>query len=319
VAEGEKLSTVGQPTDRHRRHTNRTTSVTVADLLAKSTPAEQASISEIQARAAAEVGLRTPPHGRPAAPVGARPPVGAGPAVSAGPAVGAGPAVDRLPAVIPQPEAATEPIRMDELANAIEDGTSRLAKTITATVVVMIGCGVVAAVTALGGERPDRLGPSTPVMQPVLMTGAAVIRPDAMIEQLNGGTVRRVPATPRAGAVLSRPGVLADRESAARVVRSFYAALPLRTKEAFSWLGPSMQLNAWKPFEHAWANTRSVEMSVLAPDPSDGELLRVTVSVEQFDGSLLRLLLRVEVRNVMVDGIAQLRIVGVQLLSAHKA
>jgi hypothetical protein len=301
VAQGEKLSTVGQPTDRHRRHANSATSVTVAELLAKSTPAEQASISEIQARAAAQTGLRTPPHGHPATPAGIEP------------------VAERLPAVVPTPEESTQPIRMDELADAIEDGTSRLAKVITATVVIMIGCGVVAAVTALGGQRPNRLGPSTPVMQPVLMTGAAVIRPDAMIDQLNNGTVRRaLTGAPRAE-VLSRSGVLADRESAARVVRSFYNALPLHPKEAFSFLGPSMQAGAWKPFEHAWANTRSVEMRVLALDPSDGDLLRVAVDIEQFDGSLLRLLLRVEVRNIKVDGIPQVRIVGVQLLSAHKA
>lgn len=233
MAQGEKLSTVGQPTDRHRRHANSATSVTVAELLAKSTPAEQASISEIQARAAAQTGLRTPPHGHPATPAGIEP------------------VAERLPAVVPTPEESTQPIRMDELADAIEDGTSRLAKVITATVVIMIGCGVVAAVTALGGQRPNRLGPSTPVMQPVLMTGAAVIRPDAMIDQLNNGTVRRaLTGAPRAEA-LSRSGVLADRESAARVVRSFYNALPLHPKEAFSFLGPSMQASAWKPFEHA--------------------------------------------------------------------
>jgi len=298
VAQGEKLSTVGQPTARRRRHANSANSVTVAELLAKSTPAEQTSLSEIQAKAAStEASTGTPPYGRPAMPDSGWAPVGG-----------------QMPDRHGPP---TEPVRMDELPDGHVESNG-LAMTIVATVVIMIGCGVFAAAAVLTGERADRLSPSTPIVQPAVITGAAIVRPDAMIEQLNNGSVRPITTAPYSGRSLGRSGLLAERDAAARLVKQFYDSLPLRTREAFALLGPTMQANAWKPFDKAWTGTRSVEVRVLPPDPSDGGLLRVSVSIEQFDGTLLKLVLRIEVRHVMVDDIPQLRIVGAQLLSAHR-
>ena len=271
--------------------------MTVAELQAKSTPDEQASVSAIQARAAIEA--RTPPNGQPvtmAAAVWAK-------EVSDRPAGG-------------QPEMTTELVKYEDVADE-RSTTNRLAKTIVVTLVAMVACGAVTAVAAMTGGRPHRLSPSAPIVQPAMTAGPAVVRPDAMIDQLVSGSLGRISAEPVG--VVDQQSLVADRGAAERVVTQFYGALPIHSDEAYQLLGPDMKGLDWSEFNAGWRGTRSVEARVLRPNEQDGGQLRVAVSVEQFDGSVLQLLQRVEVRTVPVEGgPPALRIVGVQLLSAHR-
>jgi hypothetical protein len=278
--------------------------VTVAELQAKSTPAEQADVSAIQATAAAEE--RTPPHGRPATTV---PRAGWGQGIT-----------DR--AGHGQPATTTELVKYEDVS--VERATTnRLARTIVLTLVAMLACGAVTTVATIGGGRPHRLSPSVPVVQPAVTGGSALVRPDIMIDQLATGALGRISADPPGNATspggTNGQGQLAAREAAEEVVTQFYGALPLHKEEAYQLLGPTMRGNTLGEFTAGWLGTRSVEARVLRSDEQDGGLLRVTVSIEQFDGSVLQLLQRVEVRSVPVDGGSpQPRIVGAQLLSAHR-
>lgn len=307
-----------EPTARRRRHAGSANSVTVAQLQANCLPAEQLDAAAIQASAAAAP-ARTPPDGRPAANGVAWPPAQQQrPAQRQRPAQQQRPAQPQRPAQGPlDPD--TEPVRHEH-----DDGTdayrtsNRLAKTIAVTMVLMAGLGAVTAVAALTGGRPHRASPSAPVVQPAVIGGPAVVRPDAIIDQLDTGALRALPPSPPAGVQPeSRSGLLASRDSAAELVTAFYEALPVRTSEAFELLAPGMQVDGRVRFDRGWLGTRSVESRVL-PSPPGEDGLRVLVSIERLDGTLLRLLQRVEVRAVRIDGQPQLRIAGVQLLSAHR-
>jgi hypothetical protein len=290
---------VDRPTTRRRRNANNAHSVTVAELQARSTPAEQASVSAIQARAAAEAQVRPVPL--------------VGPAVL-GEAWTAG--LPHQPAQVGQ-DTDTEPSGAEDGTD--EQGTSnRLAMSIAVTMMAMVVFGAVTALAVLGGGRPHRLSPSTPAVQPAVISGPAVVRPDAIIKQLTTGAVDGTLSSSPDGATPGHPvGLLADRAGAAQVVSSFYGALPLRSAEAFALLAPSMQAGGWPAFDGAWRGTRSVQFRLL-PRQDDEVGLRVLVSIERLDGMVLRLLQRVEVRTIPVADAPQLRIVIVQLLSAQR-
>jgi hypothetical protein len=304
---------VEQPTARRRRHASSANSVTVAELQAKSTPAEPASPSAIQERAAA-IEARTPP-----------PATGAvtGPAWT--PTLPPRPPQDRPPS--------TELVKYEDATE--EAGTSnRLTKTIAVALVAMAVCGAVTAVAVLTGGRPHRLSPSVPALQPAVTAGPVLVRPDAMIDQLVNGSLGSIPdggavsgangisdgaAAGAAGGDVGQQGPLASRETAEEIIKQFYGALPLKKDEAFGLLGTAMQGDGFKSFDGAWRGTRSVEVRVLRPRQEDGALLRLAVSVEQLDGSVLQLIELAEVRSVsMPDAAPAPRIVGVRLLSAHQ-
>jgi len=252
--------------------------VTVADLQAKSTPAEQASVSAIQARAAAEA---------------YRPPTS-------------------------QLDATTEPVRSEDIADEPRM-SNRLAKTIGLTLIAVVACGAVTAVAALNGGRPHRMSPTTPVAHPTVLAGPALTRPDLIIQQLTSGTVDAASRRPFGSAQDHPPGDPVDDEVAGRTITDFYAyAGPLeRRQRAFDLLAPTMRVDGWQAFDGAWRGTRVAEVSRWVSDGPDGAL-RVWVSIEQLDGTLLRLVQRMYVRAVRIDGTVQPRIAGVELLSAHR-
>ena len=295
-----------QPTARRRRHAGSANSVTVAELQAKRTPTERASLSAIQARAATEA--TTQPYDRPA--------MIPGHGWTAGSA-------DRTHG---ERRATTELVKYDD--SIVEPAaTNRLTRTIAMTLLLMAAFGAVTAVAAVTGGRPHRLSPSAPVVQPAVTSGPAVVRPKVVINQLAAGTLTRIPAEPATG-VIGAGGPqapLAERSDAQDLVMKFYDAPHLHTDKAYRLLGPAMrgkdlpERTDYSEFDAAWLGTRNVEARVLRPNEEDGGLLRVAVSTEQFDGSVLELLELVEVRRIPVDGGQQeLRIVGVQLLSAHR-
>jgi hypothetical protein len=285
-------------TARRRRHASSANSVTVAQLKAKSLQAEQAGGSAINAR----TGAGAPPRGRM-------------------PETGSAWEPDVAPAQPPRPPS-TELVKYDDSTD--DRGTSnRLARAIITTLVTMGVCGAVTALAVLSGGPPHRLSPSVPIVQPAVVSGPAVVRPKAIIEQLASGALGQIPAEPAGGGAGAQAaehrGALADRITAQATVSEFYGALPPHKPEAFHLLGPAMQAGGLEPFEDGWLSTRSVEARPLRPKPEDGGLLRVAVSVEQFDGSVLQLVQLVEVRPIQ-DGNAppEMRIVGVQLLAAHQ-
>ena len=303
-----------QPTARRRRHASSANSVTVAELQAKSTPAEQASLSAIQEERAPAIEARTPPPARAAV---------TGPAWT--PTLPPRPPQDRPPS--------TELVKYED--GAEEPGKSnRLTKTIVVALVAMAVCGAVTAVAVLTGGRPHRLSPSVPALQPAVTAGPVLVRPQAMINQLVGGSLGSIPdgaavssangtsdgvAAGAAGGDVGQQGPIASRETAEEIIKQFYGALPLKKEEAFELLGTAMQGDGFASFDRAWRGTRSVEVRVLRPRQEDGALLRLAVSVEQLDGSVLQLIELAEVQSVsMPEAAPAPRIVGVRLLSAHQ-
>jgi hypothetical protein len=285
--DGERLHTVDRPTARRKRHANSANSVTVAELQAKSTPAEQASVSAIQARAAVEAQARTAP----------------------------------MRITVDGPEYAEEPVAEQSRPDEVVDEprvSSRLAMTIVAMVVAMVACGVVTAVAALGGERPHRLSPGAPAIQPALITGPAVVRMDVILGELAPGTPGGRPiTTTTAERPLQAP--LADRAVASQVVVDFYGSLATRERreEAFELLGPTMRGNGATGFEAAWFGTGFAEAHVLPNDEDDAVWAEVSVH-RPSEGNFYVLVVRIEVRLVDVSGALLPRFVGAQLLSAHR-
>ena len=390
------------PTARRRRHARSANSVSVAELLAKSTPAEQASVSAIQARAAAE---RTAPPVQPVQPGPPAPQIPPASHVPPPTPPGWPPVLPPGRPALPIPEGATRPLPMvrgypggdtsrdvpretsraigyvdhdeplfdpsataataDELDEADDEarpedegdeprGSGRLARTIVVTLVAMVATGVVTAVAAIGGEPPRRLAPSVPVVQPVAMTGPAVLRLSVVIDTLSLGSPEVIPSAPVSGpsgtspsepaptgvttaGLLSGSGQAAqgsptpsggrpptsppvgpvDRERAESVVLDFYEALPRQTDHAFGLLDAAMQGDGRESFDAAWRRANAVNPRIL---PSDDDSVRASISVSRFnDSEVTRLIVRLDVRPVAVDGAAQLRIVGAELLSAHRS
>lgn len=284
---------VDQPTARRRRHARSVNSVTVADLQARSTPDEQASVSAIQARAAAEAQARTAPI----------------------PAVDTSVTRPMTALTAPDDDDSGEPPRWDEAEGP--PPSNRLAKTIITMVVVIIACGVAAGISAIGGERPHRLSPSVPTVQPPSITGPEAVRLDLVLRQLATGIPSRTAAA-TAYSSQPAPAPLADHATASVVVREFFKAVAPRVAEAYALLGPSMQGDGQAAFEQAWRGTRDAVPVIHEPTEDDSAVI-AEVSVERLgSGDFYRLMVRIEVQPIKVGDTAQLRIVGAQLLSAHR-
>lgn len=364
-----------EPTARRRRHARGANSVSVADLLAKSTPDEKASVSAIQARAAAEAsGQVMPPPASMTVPmpvVPANPPPA--PAARTTYRVGSGVPADPTdwgdePDLYDEYDdqdgvtgvtSATDTDATPEFPGEDEDGPSsstRLAKTILVTLVAMVATGVVTAVAAIGGEPPQRLTPAPPAVQPVAMTGPDVLRLNVVIERLQlgspeenpnalpepdpagsttgpapGGSTQEAPATgetsqgllvapgaqPTSATGASTGAATVDRELAEGVVMDFYEALPRQKPHAYSLLSPAMQGDGQEAFEASWLRASDVNPNIL---PSDDGSIRASITVSRFtDPEVTRLVVRLDVLPIMVDGGQSLRIVGAQLLSAHRS
>lgn len=341
---------------RRRRHARSAGTVSVHELQRRSTPAEQASVSAIQARAAEEANALTAPmripaeelrraiaerdsaraavrpsghsvvpparrvreadteadtevHGLPPVrPPGAPVPLDAldsldTPDVAPDPDPDAGPAAER------QPEQA-EPPRTP----------GRLITTIVLTLAAMVALG---AVTAIGATRTSsqRLSPAPPSEKLVQLAGPVVVRPDRIVAELLPATDPSAAATtwleplPTVAPVASS-APLASREEATQLVAEFYGDLPLRPGEAFDRLAPAMQGDGRQNFAAAWREANWVDHEVLGVD--DGAL-RVAVSVSRPRGiEVVRLVQRIHVRKITVDGSERLLIADAQLLAAHR-
>jgi hypothetical protein len=232
--------------------------------------------------------------------------------------------------------------------------SSRLTKTIVVTVLAILVTGAVTAGATIRGDAPRRLTPSVPVVQPVAMDGPDVVRLSVVIDTLSLGSPEVNPSTlpepaPTTGptpdtgeqpetnettagllvdpGAQSQPSAAAEptepvptsvnRELAESLVMDFYEALPRQKPHAYSLLGPQMQGDGQESFESSWLRASDVNPNILA---SEGDSVRASITVSRFtDPEVTRLIVRLDVRPIMVDGAPQLRIVGAQLLSAHRS
>lgn len=285
-----------QPNSRRRRHVSGANSVTVAELQAKSTPAEREIVSAIQARMAAEAQAMTTPL----------------PVLAAEPAA----TTLNLPAAaVDDPaEDSDEPGRGEEPIDEPRTST-RLARTIVAMLVAVVACGVVTGVAALGGERPHRLTPTAPVVRPGALPGPAAVRLDQIVSELTKGTAGDpLPPPPT---TTGQPAPLATHNAASKVVSDFYASVVARNNDAYDLLAPVMQGGDRLTFQASWRGNRTVTPTILPSVATDNGSVRVRVSIEHLDGSIYELVVRMWVRPVLVDEKHELRITNAQLLSAH--
>lgn len=332
-----------EPTARRRRHARGDNTVSVADLLAKSTPEEPAS------RPTAEATQARPgqdPAGWPGPPTSttnwrapARPTSQATPVHPDYPGQPGYPDHPELDEQDDDEPPMTE--HSDEGNPPDEDGeeprsSSRLAKTIIGTLVAMAAIGVVTTVAAVAGEPPRRLVPSVPVVQPVAMTGPNVLRLSVVINSLSLGSpearsldpATSAPATadplgatdtPPSQTTTSRP-TATQRGPAESIVVEFYEALHRDRPHAYSLLSPAMQGDGQESFEASWARAHNVNVRIIPTTDEVTSSIQASVTVSRSnDPEVTRLILRLEIGPVLVDGTPQLRIVGAQLLSAHRS
>jgi hypothetical protein len=295
-----EAAAVDRPTTRRRRHATNAESVSVADLLARTTPAEMASVSAIKARAAAEASARAAEE-----------------------------ALIRTGVPLMQ-----FPVDAEPAASTDEPPTSnRLARTIMAATAAMLVCGVVTAIAVLTGERPHRLSPSVPTVGPAEITGPTVLRPDLLSDQLEAGllVVGHRPATgdpagtrssddPQAtsGTVtLPEPSseptdAAAPTERVRRFIEDFYDKADREPAAAFELLAPQMQGEGRATFVEAWGEEIThVELQDLVVGA--GGVARAVVVVAWKDATVLR-----TEQLLLVAEEPEPRIVRAQLLSAHR-
>jgi len=299
---------VDRPPTRRGRHGSNAEAVSVADLLARTTPAAKANVSAIQERAASAPGPEPGDADDPQ-----------GPAETTG---------SRLPAVIGPVDAAVEPRT-----------SHRLARTIMFATATMLLCGVVAALSTLGGEGSDRLVPSTPTVGPGRIAGPPVVRPDLLDRQLAGGLLdpARVRSQPSSAQPVSpggsagslqpqdevRAALLVDvgpevdsggsAPEAAEVrdfVRLFFESLEAHPDLAFDLLGPEMRGDSRELFIRSWDE---VIVEVPQLEGGDGGVVRAVVVIAWPDATLLR----TEQLLVVSNGPSP-KIVRAELLSAHR-
>jgi hypothetical protein len=272
----------------------------VADLLARTTPAEQAVVSAIQERAAAEATARAEWQAR-----------------------------DRTSTTAQFPPVV-------EAATGDEPRTShRLARTIMVATTAMLMCGVVTAFSVLTTDRAPRLSPSVPTVGPTTISGAAVVRPDLLNQQLAAGllTIGRRPA--RGGSTGSVGGlrpdddvsaqrfsgvVLPERVPAAatgqqadrvrRLVVDFYEKAEESPEQAFTLLGPEMRGDGLASFVRGW-NDLLVEVQQLVIGP--GGVARAVIVIAWPDATVIR----AEQLLIVSDG-PDPKIARAELLSAHR-
>lgn len=295
-----------RPTTRRRRHAESAGSVSVADLLARTTPAEKASVSAIQARAAAEATARAAEEAR-------------------------------VRAVSPDAAVVHVTHSGDQAASGSGEeyrASNRLARTIMVVTAVMLACGVVTAVAVFSGQQPNGPSPSIPTVGPTEITGATVVRPDLVNEQLAAGSLpagKNEASDPdgapqpgedvRAGQ-LTATGVApiepsnqqvdptTPTEQIRRFIVDFYKAAEASPERAFEMLGPQMQGAGLASFVAGW-DELLVEVQDLAVS---GRAARAVVVIAWRDATVLR-----TEQLLFVSEGPQPKIVRARLLSAHRS
>ncbi|HEY0636069.1 MAG TPA: hypothetical protein VGD67_00330, partial [Pseudonocardiaceae bacterium] len=212
-----------------------------------------------------------------------------------------------------EPDEDDEPRAEQDDDEADEPRTSsRLVRTIVVTVLAIMVAGSVAGAAVSRAPDQERLDPGTPSVLPIAMDGATVLRPHLIAAELGRGTT-----VPTQASVPPRPaGPLAPRDAAERFVMDFYGLLPRRAPEAFGYLAPAMHGEGRQAFVADWNQAAYVHRVIL---PSEDDAVHISITVSRTDQvEVIRLVQRVEVQAVTVDGRPQLQIVGAQLLSAHR-
>lgn len=259
-------------------------SVSVKDLLDRSTPEEKAAVSAI--RAAADTSTKA-----------AKAPEEAGNQVD----------VIRQPPAEGGQATATDQPRVSRLVT----------KTIMVATAVILLCGAVTVFSVLTTARSPRLGPSTPAVGPAKIAGPVVVRPNLLNRQLAAG----LPTTPRTdgfaatvGDLISGDDVRAERlsepapasgtgtanpraEEIRKVIRDFYDAAPEAYSErqgrAFELLGPEMRGDGLAGFKQSW-DTRDpdekAKLLVQVPrlEVGHGGVAYATVLIAWPDATVLR-------------------------------
>jgi hypothetical protein len=305
---------VDRPTSRRGRRGSSAESVSVADLLARATPAEQAVVSAIQERAAAEASAKAAEEAR-----------------------------DRTDSTGELPE------QGEQAPAADAPRVSRLlTKTIIVATAAMLLCGAATVFSVLTTVGPPQLSPSTPTVGPAKITGPAVVRPDVLNRQLAAGlpTTTRldgIPATAEglvAGAdmrakPLGEParaggtGAASPRaEEVRRVILEFYAAAPETPEDpedpkapdpqalAFELLGPELRGDGLAGFKKSWeTKDRTTKLLVQIPHLviGHGGVAHLTVLIAWPDATVLW----VEQLLVVSEG-PNPKIVQAELFSAHR-
>ena len=282
--------------------------MSVADLLARTTPAEMASVSAIHQRAAAEAAAAAEEEARNQAAT-----------------------TTRFPVVTAPGEVSDEP-----------PGASRLAKTIVVVIAVMLIGGAATAFSVLSNQHVQRVSPSMPSVGPSTIAGPTVMRPDLLNTQLEAGLL----TTGRTGTDGGQPAAVLgssravgslhpeDEERAARlldpalaavraggsageqaaearkVVRDFYELLEASPAQAYLMLGPDMQGDGPASFVRSW-EPLIVELPQL--EGGDGGVVRAVVAVAWQDATVLR-----TEQLLVVSGGKQPKIIRAALLSAHR-
>jgi hypothetical protein len=277
-------------------------SVSVADLLARTTPEEQAIVSAIQERAAAEATTKAAEEVRDQA--------------ETTPA--------QLPAVIDPAPPGNRP-----------QVSRRVTRTIMVATAAMLVCGAVTVFSVLTTTRSPVTSPSTPTVGPVEITGPAVVRPDQLNQLLAAGlpTSARSNGNTAAGGLvpdddvhveqLIRPvmvgGSLANprTEEISKIIYNFYTLAPETPGVAFELLGPEMQGDGKAGFEKCW-QTDNVDTKLLVQVNQlmigPGGVVRAIVAISWPDATFLW----TDQLLVISEG-PDPKIIRAELLSAHRS
>ena len=300
-----------RPTSRRGRRGVSAESVSVKDLLDRTTPEEKAAVSAIQERAAAETSAK-----------------------AAKTSEDAGERDDTTG----QP-----PAEGDQATATDQPRVSRLVtRTIMVATAVILLCGAVTVFSVLTTARSPRLSPSTPIIGPTKIAGAIVVRPD----QLNGQLAAGLPTTLRSGGSgATTGGLFSDygvrpkgfsgptqasgtdtagqrAEEVRKVILDFYAAAPETGSEkqdrAFEMLGPEMRGDGLAGFKQSW-DTRDPDhkakllVQILRLEVEPGGVACVTVVIAWPDATVLR----IEQLLVVSEG-PNPKITRAELFSAHR-
>jgi hypothetical protein len=301
---------VDRPTSRRGRRGSGAESVSVADLLARSTPEEQAVVSAIKERAEAEASAKA------AEEAGDR-----------------GDATGQPPAQGDQATAADAP-RVSRLVT----------RTIMLATAAMLLCGAVTVSSVLTTGSP-RLSPSAPAVGPTKITGPTVVRPDLLNQQLAAGLpttarsdgvaapagdqvrcddvgTRRLGPVPASGPDTANPRA----EEIRRLIRDFYAAAPAapenpgtpdKREHAFELLGPEMRGDGLASFKKSWeTNNKTTKLLVQIPELriGHGGVAHLTVLIAWPDATVLW----TEQLLVVSEG-PDPKIVQAELFAAHRS
>jgi hypothetical protein len=294
---------VDRPTSRRGRRGLSAESVSVADLMARTTPEEKAIVSAIKERAEAEASAKAAEKAGDRADTTSQPPAEGNQA------------------------AATDQPRVSRLVT----------RTIMVATAAILLCGAVTVLSVLTTAQSPRLSPSTPAVGPAKIAGPVVVRPDLLNRQLAAGlptTIRSDGIAAIAGDLISNDDVRADRlsrpvrtsgtgtanpraEEIEKVVRDFYeyAADPKQRDRAFELLGPEMRGDGEAGFKRSWQTAKDTKLLVQVPQLviGDGDVAHTTVLIAWPDATVLR----TEQLLVVSEGPSP-KIIRAELFSAYR-